>query len=125
MEKTGQSHKRAVAQNWLISGGIQINEIHFICILYAVMTFCGRPSHDAPLGRSKDGCPQSVEWLGLGGASDTLSQINPIFVTFYVTGFPVPHLRWRVDGGWVLQGMTRDAREDKLQTKGESHDHAD
>jgi hypothetical protein len=40
---------------------------------------------DRPLARNRDGCPQGIEWLGLGGAWDTLSKMDPIFPAFRVT----------------------------------------
>jgi hypothetical protein len=48
------------------------------------MTSCGQPSLDRPLGRSKDGHLQGIEWLGHGGTQDTLSKIDPIFDRFFV-----------------------------------------
>jgi hypothetical protein len=78
------SQLHTVTQSLLILGFIEITEIQFELILKVTMTPCGRaslefilkvtmtlcgqPSLDRLFGRSSDGCPQGIQWLGPGGA---------------------------------------------------------
>jgi preprotein translocase subunit SecG len=59
------------------------------------MTLCGHQFLDRPLGQSRDGRLQGVEWKGLSKAEDTLSKNIPVFFTLFVSqclGLGMRHL---------------------------------